>query len=189
LVAKGLLGEQAQLPPAFSAKKVAGRRAYEAARAGESVELAARTVHVHAIEVVDVQLPEVAFTAEVSTGTYVRSLTRDLGRNLGCGAHLKSLRRVSIGPYRVADAVSLCGLQDRKIPTAASLSAARSLFWLPIRHLSPSEVEEVEHGRRIPERGFAGNPDLPVAMVAGDRLVGVARRDSDLLQPEKVFHG
>jgi tRNA pseudouridine55 synthase len=189
LGAQKLLGEQAQLPPAFSAKKVAGRRAYEAARAGEKVELTARTVHVHAIEVVEVQLPEVAFVTEVSTGTYVRSLARDLGRNLGCGAHLTALRRVSIGPYRVADAVSLSDLEHGKIPAAASLSAARSLSWLPIRRLSPSEVTEVEHGRRIPQRGLAGDTDLPVAMVAGDRLVGVARRDSDLLQPEKVFHG
>lgn len=187
--AKSLRGRQAQLPPAFSAKKVAGRRAYEAARAGENLELAARTVHVHAIEVVDVRLPEVEFVTEVSTGTYVRSLARDLGRDLGCCAHLKSLRRVSIGPYRVADAVSLSDLQDGNIPAAASLSAARSLSWLPIRRLSPSEVTEVEHGRRIPGGGLAGATDLPVAMVAGDRLVGVARRDSDLLQPEKVFHG
>jgi tRNA pseudouridine55 synthase len=186
--AQRLRGEQAQIPPAFSAKKVAGRRAYEAARAGDEVEMTAKAVQIHEFEVVAVKLPEVDFVAEVSTGTYVRSLARDLGRDLGCGAHLKSLRRLSIGPYRVTDAVCLPDLQDRNIPPNASLSAARSLSWLPTRRLSPSEVTEVENGRRIPERAVAGDTELPVAMVAGDRLVAVARRVSDLLQPEKVFH-
>jgi len=183
-----LRGEQAQLPPSYSAKKVAGRRAYEAARAGETVELAAKTIQVHRLDVVDVRLPEVEFVVEVSTGTYVRAIARDLGRDLGCGAHLKSLRRTSIGPFAVGGAASLADLEEGHIPASASLSAARSLSWLQIRTLSPSEVTEVEHGRGIQDLAMAGSSELPVAMVAGDRLVAVGRRDSTVLRPEKVFH-
>ena len=182
-----LRGEHGQVPPAFSAKKVAGRRAYVAARAGETIELAARAVNVHALEIVDIRLPEVDFVAEVSTGTYVRSLARDLGRDLGCGAHLSCLRRLSIGPFCVADAVGLADLAEAAIPAGASRSAAQSLSWLPTRSLSESEVTEVEHGRRIPDPDQRGDSDQPVALVVGERLVAVGRRDSKGLRPDKVF--
>lgn len=181
-------GGYEQMPPAFSAKKVAGRRSYEAARAGESVELAARSVSIHSLEVGDVRLPEVEFVAHVSTGTYVRSLARDLGRELGCGAHLNSLRRLSIGPFRVSDAVDLASLEGAAIPDCAALSAVQSLSWLPRRVLSETEVVQVEHGQRIPDSAGEDHRDMPVAMVAGERLVAVGRRDSEVLRPEKVFH-
>ena len=183
-----LRGEQDQLPPSYSAKRVEGRRAYELARAGETVDLVAKTVQVHSLVVVDVRPPEVDLVAEVSTGTYVRSIARDLGRDLGCGAHLKSLRRTSIGPFRVDDTVSLAELEEGYIPDSAALSAFRSVSWLAVRTLSPSEVAEVEHGRGIPESATTGSPELPVAMVEGERLVAVGRRDSTVLRPEKVFH-
>lgn len=183
-----LRGEHEQVPPAFSAKKVAGRRSYEAARAGESVELAARTVNVHSLAIGDVRPPEVDFVAEVSTGTYVRSLARDLGRDLGCGAHLSRLRRLSIGPFSVVDAVGLTELAEAAIPAGATRSAAQALSWLPTRNLSESEVSEIEHGRMIPDHAEGEDEDLPVAMVAGGRLVSVGRRDPEGLRPEKVFH-
>lgn len=181
-------GEYAQVPPAFSAKKVDGRRAYEAARAGQAVEMSASTVHVHSFHVDAVRLPEVDLIAEVSTGTYVRSLARDLGRALGCGAHLTTLRRESIGPFRVGDAVSLTELEAGRLPGAACRTAAASLEWLPVRRLSAVEVEDVEHGRSITESGEPPPRQLPVAMLAGERLVAVGRWDSGVLRPEKVFH-
>ena len=183
-----LRGGHDQVPPAFSAKKVAGRRAYEAARAGATVELEARAVEVHSLAIGDVRLPEVDFVTQVSTGTYVRSLARDLGRDLGCGAHLSRLRRLSIGPFSVVDAVGLAELAEGAIPAGATRSAAQALSWLPTRILSESEVSEIEHGRKIPDLAGSGAEDLPVAMLAGERLVSVGRRDSEGLRPEKVFH-
>ena len=188
IAASRLRGEHEQTPPAFSAKKVAGRRSYEAARAGATIELAARTVSIHSLAIGDVRLPEIDFVAEVSTGTYVRSLARDFGRALGCGAHLSRLRRLSIGPFSVVDAVGLDELAEAAIPAGASRSAAQALSWLPIRNLSESEVSEVEHGRKIPDLADSGDEDLPVAMVAGGRLVSVGRRGPEGLRPEKVFH-
>jgi len=186
--ARDLRGQQSQVPPAYSAKKVDGRRAYAAARAGEAVELSSKVVCVHSLEVGEVRLPEVDFRVEVSTGTYVRSIARDLGKRLGCGAHLKSLRRASIGPFRVEDAVSLAELLEGRLPADATRTAADSLSWLPTRQLTRAELADVAHGRAIPLSGGLRDTDLPVAMVAGGHLVAVARAGASGLRPEKVFH-
>jgi len=183
-----LHGDQAQVPPAYSAKKVRGRRAYDSARAGEFVSLAPRPVRVHRITATRIELPEIEFEAEVSTGTYVRALARDLGRVLGCHAHLTSLRRTSIGPFSVRDAAQLSDVEAGTPPPGAGLSAARALSWLPVRRLDPAEVVEVEHGRALAEVRVSSDPESPVAMVSGDRLVAVGRRCAEGLRPEKVFH-
>jgi tRNA pseudouridine55 synthase len=186
--AAGLRGPSAQVPPSYSALKVDGRRAYEVARAGGDVALEPRAVEVHRFEVTGIRLPEVDLLTEVSTGTYVRSLARDFGRALGCGAHLKALRRESIGPFRVNDAVDLLDLEAGEIPECAVISPVDALSWLPVRTLTPSETAEIEHGRRIRDPHGPDGSDLPVALVAGERLVAVARREASELQPEKVFH-
>ena len=183
-----LSGEQAQVPPVYSAKKIDGRRAYESARAGESVSLAPQTVRIHRIAATGIELPEIEFEAEVSTGTYVRALARDLGHQLGCYAHLRSLRRTSIGPFSVRNAAQPGDVEGGVLPPGAGLSAARALSWLPVRNLDPSEVEAVEHGRAIADARGASDMESPVAMVSGDRLVAVGRRSADELRPEKVFH-
>ncbi|MEE8573544.1 MAG: tRNA pseudouridine(55) synthase TruB [Gemmatimonadota bacterium] len=183
-----LSGEQVQVPPAYSAKKVDGRRAYDSARAGESVSLAPQTVRIHRIIATGIELPEIGFEAEVSTGTYVRALARDLGIELGCHAHLRSLRRTSIGPFSVCDAAQLSDVDGGALPPGSRLSAARALSWLPVRNLDPSEVEAVEHGRAIADARGSSDMESPVAMVSGDRLVAVGRRSAGELRPEKVFH-
>jgi tRNA pseudouridine55 synthase len=99
-------GAYEQRPPIFSAVKVAGERAYRRARRGEPVALAPRRVEVMALELVGVELPDVGFRARVSGGTYLRSLARDLGEALGCGAHLVTLTRTAVGPLRLAEAVA-----------------------------------------------------------------------------------
>ena len=86
------------------------------------------------------------------------------------------------------DAVSLEDLERGDLPESASRTAAGALSWLPVRCLSESEVAGVEHGRPVADGFNAADPDLPVAMVAGDRLVAVGRRESELLHPDKVFH-
>lgn len=186
--AGGMVGEQLQVPPAYSARKVAGRRAYEAARAGDEVTLDPKAVTVHAFEITSMRPPEVDFSAHVSTGTYVRSLARDLGRALSCGAHLKSLRRTSIGPFTVESAVTLDELSAGRVDEAATRTSAGALEWLPTRRLQPAEIVEIEHGRRIACPDAAHDPQRPVALVAGERLVAVARVRDGELQPERVFH-
>jgi len=105
-VLAGFVGALQQVPPMHSAVKVGGRRLYTLARRGREIERPARPVVVHAIDDVAVDLPAVRFRVRCSKGTYVRSLVNDAGAALGCGAVMTALRRTSIGPYRVADAVT-----------------------------------------------------------------------------------
>ncbi len=184
----GMVGEQEQVPPIFSARKVNGRRAYEAARAGDTVTLAPKVITVLDFEIREIRIPEVDFAVHVSTGTYVRSLARDLGRSLSCGAHLTTLRRTSIGPFGVESATTLEDLEAAIIDDEAMIAPTRAVEWLPTRRLSSGEVSEVEHGRRIPSLPGAVDTGWPVALVDGGRLVAIARREGGELQPEKVFH-
>lgn len=99
-------GNIEQLPPAHSAIKKGGKRAYEYARAGKEIKLDPRPVQITEFEITAIQLPEVHFRVACSTGTYIRSLANDLGRVLGCGGYLKELRRTKIGEFNAADAFS-----------------------------------------------------------------------------------
>lgn len=98
-------GDIMQMPPAHSAIKKDGKRAYELARAGKEVKLDARPITIGAFEITDVSLPEIHFRVACSTGTYIRSLAHDFGQTLGCGAYLQELRRTKIGNYKVTDAL------------------------------------------------------------------------------------
>ncbi len=102
------LGPVMQVPPAFSAIHIEGKRAYELARNDvKSVKMAAREVFVHSLAFTRLALPELDFTIRCGKGTYIRSLARDIGQALGSGGHLTALRRTGIGPYRVEDAVQV----------------------------------------------------------------------------------
>jgi tRNA pseudouridine55 synthase len=101
------IGRIQQLPPAHSAIKVGGRRAYEFARQGKFVELTPRDVEVKVFEIVDIQLPRVDFRIVCSKGTYIRSIARDFGEALGVGAHLSKLCRTRIGPFKLESALEI----------------------------------------------------------------------------------
>lgn len=109
-VVSRFVGVIQQRPPAYSAMKVGGRRAYDLARAGREVELAARPVRVDAIRVAEYDWPRLRVEVECGKGTYIRSLARDIGAALGRGGHLASLRRTRIGRWRVADAAAMSAL-------------------------------------------------------------------------------
>lgn len=101
------VGEIEQVPPAFSAVKVGGQRAYKLARAGKDVLLTPRKVKIFGIESIDYSYPRLRFTARVSSGTYIRSLAVDIGSALGVGAYMSALNRCSVGQYRVGNALTL----------------------------------------------------------------------------------
>ena len=106
------IGEVDQIPPAYSAIKIDGEKAYERARRGEDVEMEPRKVRVDSIELLDWESPEAIIDIQCSSGTYVRSLIHDLGEKLGCGATLVGLRRTKNGRFSLRDAVSLRRLQE-----------------------------------------------------------------------------
>ena len=111
------VGEIMQKPPAFSAIKVAGKRAYELARKGKSPLLEARPVTIYDITDVNYDYPKISFTTKVSSGTYIRSLAADIGQELGTGAYLSALRRTLVGQYDVSEAAQIADLTPELVKT------------------------------------------------------------------------
>jgi tRNA pseudouridine55 synthase len=105
------IGEIQQIPPAYSAIKINGQRAYDLARQGKVVEMKSRRVTIHAIENVNYDFPHLSFSTHVSSGTYIRSLVRDIGKELGTGAYTAALRRTVIDTYHIEAACSIEELQ------------------------------------------------------------------------------
>lgn len=174
-------GPIAQIPPAYSAKKIAGTPAHRRVRRGESVALSASPVTVHRFELVERRGADLGFQATVGSGTYIRALARDVGAALGCGAHLSALRRIGLGPFRVEDAVGLKALRAGAATVRPPLDA---LVHLPAVRLDGAEREAVRHGRPVPAGAdIAG----PAALVAGEALVAVAERRDDCWQPRVVL--
>jgi tRNA pseudouridine55 synthase len=111
--AQRYIGEIMQTPPMFSALKREGKRLYELARQGEQIDLAPRPVKIYAFDILEVKLPEIYFRVACSRGTYIRALARDLGKDLGCGAFLKTLRRTRIGIYTADTTLSIQQFAER----------------------------------------------------------------------------
>ncbi len=171
-------GAYEQRPPAYSAVKVEGERAYRRARRGEPVALAARPVLVSALELVRFAPPDVAFRATVSGGTYLRGLARDVGEELGCGAHLATLVRTRVGPFRLED-----GVMPERLTAGDLRDPATLVAELPRRDLDDTARVAVTHGRPVSAgKGEEGS----VALFADGHLVAVAEREGDLLKPRVV---
>lgn len=176
-----LTGHYLQTPPTFSAKKVAGRPAHRRARRGEMVSLEPAPVVVNRFVLTGRRGADVDFAADVGSGTYVRALARDLGDGLGCGAHLRALRRTAIGRWDVADAVPLARFESGETDLLPSAGAVGHLH---PRSLDASERDLVRHGRPLPADE---TDESPVALLADGELVAVAERDDDWLQPRVVL--
>ncbi len=150
-----LTGPLAQVPSSFSAIKVDGRRAYDRARAGEEVALAARPVEITAFEVLATRRDGARVDLDVrvacSSGTYIRALARDLGAGLGVGGHLTALRRTRVGPFAVSDATSLPDPREHPDAVAPGLldpaAVASRLF--PVVRLDVERTRDLAHGKRV----------------------------------------
>lgn len=104
---KKFLGTQSQIPPMYSAKKVGGKKLYELARRGQTIERAPVSITISRLDLVSYTYPLLSITASCSSGTYIRTLGEDIGTMLGCGAYVEELNRTSIGPYELKDAAKL----------------------------------------------------------------------------------
>lgn len=114
-VLRRFVGDIMQTPPAFSAIKINGQRAYKLAREGKTPELTPRPVHIESITVTEYSYPYVSFVTHVSSGTYIRSLVEDAGKGLGCGAYMSGLRRTTVGAFDVKDAITMEDITDERI--------------------------------------------------------------------------
>jgi tRNA pseudouridine55 synthase len=163
-----------QVPPAYSALKIDGERAYDLARAGEQVTLASRSVTIHSLDIENMGEDEVTLTAHVSKGTYIRSLARDIARALGTVGHVTTLRRTRAGPFTLSQAISLDKLADaakaRELEDII-LPLRAGLDDIPALSLTPDQAGLLRKGRVLAgtaaEDGlhFALLDDVPVALV------------------------
>jgi tRNA pseudouridine55 synthase len=182
----GLRGEQRQVPPQYSAKKVGGVAMHRRARKGETVALEARPVVIHELELTEVDLPEIRFRVRCSSGTYVRALARDLGEALGVGAHLTALRRTAVGSFRVEDALPLADLRDGEgVPDDAWVAPLDALGHLPRVEVEEDVAAALAHGRILEWEG-EDRPE-PLVVAHEGELVAVCQLVSGRLRPRKVF--
>jgi tRNA pseudouridine55 synthase len=177
-----LTGDLAQVPPAYSAKRVAGRRAYDAARAGEALELAPANVHVYEWRDLRREGDTLHATIACGGGTYIRALARDLGRLTGSAAHLAALRRTRSGPFHVRDAATLNALQAGAATLRPALDALPTIPHVP---LSAEDTERVLRGMVV-----ARDVDAPRAALVDSRsgaLVALAEGEGQGWQPRVVM--
>jgi tRNA pseudouridine55 synthase len=183
-----------QVPPAFSALKQGGRRCYELARAGAALQMKPRRVEITRLELIDFRLPHVEIEVDCTKGTYIRSLANDIGRYLGCGAHLINLTRLRYGPFYIKDALSPDEVEDafhkgdwKKLLYPIDIPL---LDWEAMVVGKDNETD-IRHGRQLPVKESDKSPseyrrayDLDGNFVAVMRFIP----EKGQWQPEKVFH-
>ena len=175
------IGEIDQRPPAYSAMKVTGERAYARARRGDDVVLKPRRVHVYSVEILSYSWPLLEVEVRCGKGTYIRSLARDLGEQLGCGGLVQALRRTRVGPFTFEDAVKL----DADVPhvLAKLLPLAEAVTELPRVVVSAEDATRLRHGQAI--RG-EGAGEIAVFDEA-QQLIAIGELGGGSLRPVKVF--
>ncbi len=173
------IGEIQQRPPAFSALKVRGERAYDLARSGKTVELAARPVMVYGLDVVRYEYPELALDVRCGAGTYVRSLGRDLAAWLGTAAVMSALVRTEIGAFRLEDACRLEDIRPETLP-GLLLPARRAVAHLPAVTLNEDQLSRLARGMPIEHEGVPAGEELAGCDPAGELVAILARRRGQL---------
>lgn len=190
-------GEIMQVPPKFSAIKIAGERAYDLARDGEEVTLQARPVEIDALRCVAHEPDRATFEAECGKGTYVRALARDFGRLLGCYGHVTALRRTRVGPFTEADAVPLATIDParREAPAADGELMAlvtpvdKALGEIPAVTVSRNDAGRLARGQSCLLRGAgAAIEEAAVAVFCQGALIAIGEVVHGELHPRRVFH-
>ena len=181
-----ITGTIQQVPPMYSAIQVGGQRMYDLARQGQTITLAARPVEIEQIAIVDWRSPLLQLDIRCGKGTYIRAIARDLGAALGCGAHLRTLRRSAVGPLTLREAVPLAELLDdpARLQTALLLPDVAVADW-PRVDLHEADAQRVRHGLPL---------DLPPqaaeqirAHAPDTRLLALLRADAGVWRPFRVF--
>lgn len=185
-----------QTPPRYSALKIGGERAYDLARQGETVELAARPVEIHRLDLVAMpDADHAVFEAECGKGTYVRAIARDLGRRLGSFGHVTALRRVRVGPFSAENSVTLQSLaavrdeQGEEALATALMPVEIGLASLPALAVSAADAQRLARGQSVIVRGR----DAPilegfVSVSAQGSLIALGEVEQGALRPKRIFH-
>jgi tRNA pseudouridine55 synthase len=191
------IGAVQQKPPSYSAIKVSGERAYDLARAGEAVDLAARTVNIESLHIENYDpAGETTFIVQCGKGTYVRSIARDLGRSLGCLGHVTLLRRLSVGPFSEKDAISLEKLEElrHRPPSENSLSGilrplSTVLDGIPALAVMESEAARLKQGQRVLLAESESIPDAEAVLITHANVpVGLFKLENRVLKAIRMFN-
>lgn len=177
-----------QVPPAYSALKVDGERAYARARAGETFTLATRHVTIHSLELLEATPDSATFAADVSKGTYIRSLARDIAQALGTHGHVTMLRRTRAGAFRIEDAITLDkfdALVQTRALEQALLPLMAGLDDIPALAIDPDEAAALRQGRRL-----SGHPASPGTYLAclGSVPVALVEIDQSMVRVVRGFN-
>jgi tRNA pseudouridine55 synthase len=189
------LGEIDQVPPAYSAIKRDGQPAYARARAGESFELEARRVRIDSLTLVEMpDADRAVLEVGCGKGTYVRSLARDLAQALGTVGFVDELRRLAVGPFDLAQAISLASLETPGYTPRAHLQPIETaLDDIPALAVTGAEADALRQGRAVQLPRAASSlshlpPDRPIAVLAEDRLIAMARVEDGMVRPVRVLN-
>jgi tRNA pseudouridine55 synthase len=190
------IGRIAQVPPAFSAVKIAGERAYARARGGEDISLPPRMVEVYALRLLGCGVHEATFELDCGKGTYVRSLARDMGRRLNCGGHVVSLRRLRTGPFGESDMISLAKLEEfshnepgRKAILKFLRPLRTALDDIPALALGEAEAWRLRQGQPVAVRAAGAHPEQGTVLVlSGETPVALAAVKDGVLRSKRVFN-
>jgi tRNA pseudouridine55 synthase len=181
-----MVGEIQQRPSSVSAVKVGGERAYDRVRAGEVFELAARTITISSLEVLDIRRVglrvEIDIDVTCSAGTFIRAIARDLGNVLQVGGHLCALRRTRVAGFSIDQAISIESLKDRDFIELEIADVARQTF--AVRELELDEVAELSFGRPL---SLNENDEIHAALSPDNRLIALLKNQSDKAKPIAVF--
>ncbi|MEP4703963.1 MAG: tRNA pseudouridine(55) synthase TruB [Hyphomicrobiales bacterium] len=202
-VLPNFIGDIMQVPPAFSAIKINGERAYDKARNGEEVVLDARSISVHSLTLIErIDDDQVTFEAECGKGTYVRALARDMARQLGAFGHVTALRRVVVGPFNEEDMISLEFLEELRHKTPeftemalnghfddVLLPVQTALDDIPVLAVNSKDAVRLKRGQSVLLRGH----DAPlicdtVSVSSGGCLVALGEVDKGTLKPKRIFN-
>lgn len=188
-VLRNLIGEIQQLPPMHSALKHQGKPLYEYIRKGETIERPSRSVTIHELVLERFAGDELEITVRCSKGTYIRTLAEDIGHALGCGAHLRGLRRTAIAQFRLENACTWEQLETMTLPQreACLLPLDCLLQDMPMLELDAVQVTRIAQGQRLAID--AGLPDGKVRLYGDGRFIGVADLVGRRLAPERLLAG
>jgi tRNA pseudouridine55 synthase len=181
------IGRIEQRPPTYSALKIAGRRAYDLARRGEPVELAPRPIDVFDLQIAHYAHPELVLDITCGSGTYVRSLGRDIANSLGTAAVMSALIRTAIGPFRIEDAVELDSLTAENLP-AHILPARLAISGISELILTAAETAAIQQGKRIARPIDDSFPAELAALDPSGQLIAIVSQRGATLHPTRVFN-
>jgi len=174
-------GEILQVPPPYSAVRIKGKRAYQLAREGREVELPPRKVEIYSLELIDFKYPYFTLKICCSSGTYVRSLIHDIGKELGCSAVVTDLRRTRVGNIGEEMAVTLDKIEEEGIERY--LIPPQDVLPFPKLEVSDEEKKRFRNGAPIKKE----LPEGKYSIVSGDEFIGVGKTEKGKLRAEKVI--